>query len=578
MTHNMDPVWQKAIEWTKPPFDEDTITQVKAMIEKGGDELEDAFYKNLEFGTGGMRGIMGPGTNRVNKYTLGMATQGLANYLKFKFQAAGDAGEISVAIAYDCRHNSPRFARIVADVFTANGIAVYLFESLRPTPELSFAIRQLKCQSGVVLTASHNPKEYNGYKVYWSDGAQLVPPHDKNVIDEVQKVAVADVKFDGNPELLHLLGEEMDRKFMEASVSHSLTDTGKDQVKIVFTSLHGTSIKLIPGTLGLAGFKNVRIVEEQAEPDGNFPTVESPNPEEPAALKMAIELADKTQADIVVGTDPDGDRIGVAVRNEKGEMELLNGNQTASVMTWYLIDQWQKHGKLTGSEFICETIVTTNLMKDIADEYGVETHFTLTGFKWIAEVIRKLEGEKKFIGGGEESFGYMVGDFVRDKDSVTSALIVCEIAAWAGANGSSFFNVLLDIYERFGLYYEELESLVKKGKKGAEEIAAVMHRLRHYPPSELGGLRVVQIDDVKTGISTSMVNRDKYELHLPKSNVLQFYLEDGTKVTARPSGTEPKIKFYFSTCTDMDDRNRYREYIAQLKEKFRLIKEDLEII
>ena len=563
-----------ASEWTKAPFDTETQLATEKLIQTGGDALEDAFYKNMEFGTGGMRGIMGVGTNRINKYTLGASTQGLSDYLLKSFP---NKEQISVAIGYDCRHNSDVYSKLVADVLSANGIQVYLFESLRPTPELSFAVRHLNCQAGIVLTASHNPKEYNGYKVYWEDGAQLVPPHDKGVIDLANQTKIEDIKFTGNPELIQVIGKEIDQAFIDGVMNQSLTNIGKDDLKIVFTSLHGTSIMGMPQALAQAGFTDVTIVEEQATPDGSFPTVESPNPEEPAALKMAIDKANEINADLVIGTDPDADRIGIAVRNNQGEMQIMNGNQTASMMTWYLLNEWKKQDKLTGKEFICQTIVTTNLMNDIADAYNVDTEITLTGFKWIAEVIRKNEALRTFVGGGEESFGYMVGDFVRDKDSISSAMIVAEIAAQAKASGSSFYAQVLEMYKQFGLYQEGLVSIVKGGKSGSEEIANMMSELRANPPKTLAGYDVVQMDDVKSGESTDLIKNIKTALALPSSNVLQFYLSNGSKITARPSGTEPKIKFYFSVKGQLTDVNEYDQKLTGLLQEIETIKADLGI-
>ncbi len=565
---------QIAEKWTKKPFDTETQIATKALIEKGGDDLEDAFYKSMEFGTGGMRGIMGVGTNRINKYTLGGATQALSDYLKKSFPSKE---QISVAIGFDCRINSDVFSKLVADVLSANGIKVYLFESLRPTPELSFTIRHLNCQAGIVLTASHNPKEYNGYKVYWEDGAQLVPPHDKGVIELASNIQIEDIQFEGNNNLIEIIGKEVDEAFINGVMNQSLTNEGKDDLKIVFTALHGTSIMGMPQALAKAGFTDVSIVEEQAVPDGTFPTVISPNPEEPEALSMAIDQANELGADLVIGTDPDADRIGIAVRNNKGEMQIMNGNQTASMMTWFLLKEWKKQGKLKGKEFICQTIVTTNLMKDIGDAYGVDTEITLTGFKWIAEAIRKNEETKTYIGGGEESFGYMVGDFVRDKDSISSAVIVAEMAAQAKANGSSFYRQLLEMYKEFGLYHEGLVSIVKGGKSGSEEIAKMMTNLRSNPPKSLGGSTVVAMDDVKSGEAKDLRNNSTTTLDLPSSNVLQFYLENGGKVTARPSGTEPKIKFYFSVKGQLNDVTDYDQELSALNQQIEAIKADLNI-
>ncbi|HBH07099.1 MAG TPA: phosphoglucomutase [Flavobacteriales bacterium] len=571
MISNTSEVVQQAQKWCEAPFDAQTREETRKLIERGGEALEDAFYKDLEFGTGGMRGIMGVGTNRVNAYTLGMATQGLANYLHKKFKGE----EISAAIAYDCRNNSDTFARVVADVLTANGIKVYLFESLRPTPELSFAVRYLNCQSGIVLTASHNPKEYNGYKVYWKDGAQVVPPHDNGIIEEVRKVQIEEVKFSGREELLEIIGEEIDHLFVSEALEQGFFEGDKSAISVAFTSLHGTSITLIPKLLKSAGFKNVHIVKEQEIPDGNFPTVESPNPEESAALKMAMELAEKTNSDLVIGTDPDADRIGIAVRNREGNLVLLNGNQTATLLTYYLLEMWKKDDLLSGNEFICQTIVTTDLLKDIADHFGVTTYTTLTGFKWIAEVIRKQEGSRKFIGGGEESFGFMIGDFVRDKDSVTSALIICEIAAWAKAKGATIYELLLDIYQKHGLYQEDLVSLVRKGKSGSEEIASMMEGFRKRPPHFIAGIDVMQIDDYQSGQSLKVKSNTIEEINLPSSNVIQFTLRDGSKITARPSGTEPKIKFYFSVKTKLGSVSQYDEKVSALKDQIAVLKAEI---
>ena len=558
-----------ATKWTQAPFDEPTQKAAKELIQIGGDSLEDAFYKNMEFGTGGMRGIMGVGTNRINKYTLGGATQALSDYLISSFP---DKEQIAVAIGFDCRINSDVFSKLVADVLSANGIKVYLFESLRPTPELSFAIRHLNCQAGIVLTASHNPKEYNGYKVYWEDGAQLVPPHDNGVIDLANNIKIEEIKFNGNSDLIEVIGKEVDEAFINGVMNQSLTNVGKEDLKIVFTSLHGTSIMGMPQALAKAGFSDVTIVEEQATPDGTFPTVKSPNPEEPEALSMAIEKANTIGADLVIGTDPDADRIGIAVRNNKGEMQIMNGNQTASMMTWYLLREWKKQGKLSGKEFICQTIVTTNLMKDIGDAFGVDTEITLTGFKWIADTIRRNEGIKTYIGGGEESFGYMVGDFVRDKDSISSAIIVSEIAAQAKAHGSSFYQEVLEMYKEFGLYHEGLVSIVKGGKSGSEEIAQMMSNLRSDPPKSLGGFDVIAMDDVESGTSKDLITGTSTPLNLPSSNVLQFYLSNGGKVTARPSGTEPKIKFYFSVKGRLNDVSEYDNELTILLNQIESIK------
>lgn len=563
-----------ANQWCDAPFDIETQKEVQTLISKGGPDLEDAFYKDLEFGTGGMRGIMGVGTNRINKYTLGRSTQALSNYLLESFSKKE---KISVVIAFDCRFNSDSFAKLVADVLSANGIHVYLFESLRPTPELSFAVRHLNCQAGIVLTASHNPKEYNGYKVYWEDGAQLVTPHDAGVISRAQSLSFEDILFNGNDSLIKVIGSDVDQAFTDAVVKHSLISEGKENLRIVFTPLHGTSINGMPQALKSAGFSDFHIVEEQAIPDGAFSTVKSPNPEEPEALEMAIKKADELNADLVIGTDPDADRIGIAVRNQFGEMQIMNGNQTASMITWFLLKEWKKRNWLDGNQFICETIVTTELIEKIATSFGVDTEITLTGFKWIADVIGKLEGKKKFIGGGEESFGYMVGDFVRDKDSITTALIACEVAAQAKNNGSSFYEVLLEMYLEFGLYHEDLVSITKKGKSGSEEISAMMTQFRNNPPKTLGGQKVIKIDDVLHSNSLNIISGETKKLSHPSSNVLQFYLENGGKVTARPSGTEPKIKFYFSVNSKLGRIEEFEGAKATLEQEIEAIKADLGI-
>ncbi|MRT17351.1 phospho-sugar mutase [Vitellibacter sp. q18] len=534
-------------QWLTPFFDPKTQHEIKEMIANDPEGLEDSFYKNLEFGTGGMRGIMGLGDNRINKYTLGKNTQGLSNYLKKQFPNK----EISVAIAHDCRHHSKEFAKIVANVFSANGIKVYLFSELRPTPELSFAVKYLGCQAGIVLTASHNPPEYNGYKVYWEDGGQLVPPQDGEIIEEINSLHYEDIQFEAYENLIHYIDSEVDSAFAEASIAHGTFNTpqsAKDRLKIVFTSIHGTSITMVPKVLEQAGYKNVFIVEEQAKPNGDFPTVKSPNPEEPEALKMALELAERENADIVIGTDPDCDRLGVAVRNAQNEMVLLNGNQTMVVMTFFLLEQWQKAGKLTGNQFVASTVVSTPMVEKIAAHFKVQYLEGLTGFKWIAKMI-KDHPELEFIGGGEESFGYLVGDFVRDKDAVTATLLACEIAAQKKHDGSSMFEYLNEIYATFGNYREHLISLTKKGKRGAAEISAMMKMLRENPFKEIAGSKVVRMDDVQKSETTNFETSQTSALNLPKSNVLIYYTEDGSKIAARPSGTEPKIKFYISVNT-----------------------------
>lgn len=562
--------------WLTPVFDTDTHNAVKEMMTSSPKELEESFYKNLEFGTGGIRGIMGPGTNRINKYTLGKATQGLSDYLKKTFTGE----QVKVAIAYDCRNNSDTLAKVVADVFSANGIKVYLFEELRPTPELSFAVKHLNCHAGIVLTASHNPPEYNGYKVYWQDGGQLVPPQDKEIIQVIESLEYEQVKFNANESLIEYIGEEIDNAFIKSSLQNAVFSTpqeAKDALKIVYTPLHGTSVKLIPDLLEDAGYSNVQIVAEQAVPNGNFPTVKSPNPEEPEALAMAIDLADQTDADVVIGTDPDGDRLGVAVRNGNGIMTLLNGNQTMVLMTHFLLEQWKKQGNLKGNEFIGSTIVSTPMMMELATAYNVECKVGLTGFKWIAKMIKDFP-QQQFIGGGEESFGYMVGDAVRDKDAVTSTLLLCEMAAQAKANASSLYMELLKLYTEFGFYKEHLISITKKGIEGANEITQMMKELRENPLKEINGQRVVMVEDYKTSSAQNLFSGETEELHLPKSDVLIYYLEDGSKICARPSGTEPKIKFYFSVNDTLDDVNNFKQVEALLDKRIENIIKGMNLI
>ncbi len=568
-------ILQKAEEWLTDIFDNDTKSEIKKLIEDNPKELEESFYKNAEFGTGGMRGVMGVGTNRINKYTLGKNTQGLSNYLKKCFPDK----DIKVAIAYDCRHNSQKLAKVVADVFSANGIKVFLFSELRPTPELSFAVKHLDCQCGIVLTASHNPPEYNGYKVYWEDGGQLVPPHDANLIDTINNLEYAEINFKANEDLIEKVDTKVDQVFAKASVENGSFDASssdRNNLKIVFTSLHGTSITMVPEVLEKAGFTNVHIVEEQRVPNGNFPTVESPNPEEPEALKMALEIADKENADIVIGTDPDCDRLGVAVRDLDGEMILLNGNQTMLVMTWFLLEEWKRAGKIKGKEFVASTIVSTPMLKNLTEAYGVEYKEVLTGFKWIAKLI-KDHPELDFIGGGEESFGYMVGDFVRDKDAVTATLLACEIAAKMKAEGNSFYKKLLQLYTQFGLYREELISLVKKGIQGEQEIKQMLIDLRENPWEEIDGEKVVLIEDYQLSTAKHLHDRSESKLDIPKSNVLIYYTENGTKIAARPSGTEPKIKFYISVNSDLDAIENFNEEDQKLSEKIARIRKELKL-
>ena len=566
----MEKIIEKAKLWLTDPFDAETQQEIQSLFNSNLDDLTDRFYQDLEFGTGGMRGVMGAGTNRINKYTLGKATQGLSNYLKGFYQDQ----HLKVAVAYDCRHNSKELAKLVADVLSANDISVFVFEDLRPTPELSFAVNELNCHAGIVLTASHNPPEYNGYKVYWTDGGQIVPPQDRGIINEVNSLDFSDVNFNAKEELITYIGNEIDEAFWAASLKNGTFDiSGRENLKIVFTSLHGTSIKLIPEVLKRAGYTQVHVIKEQEVPDGNFPTVKSPNPEEPEALKMATDLAKEIDADIVLGTDPDSDRIGIAVKDNHGNIKLLNGNQTMSLMVDFLINQWQKKGKLSGKEFIGSTIVSTNMVKDIAASYGVETKVGLTGFKWIAKMILD-HPEQRFIGGGEESFGFMVGDFVRDKDAVTSALLACEIAAHAKSNGSSFYEQLVNLYVKHSLYKERLVSFVKKGIDGARQIKQIMVDLRNNPLKYLDGSRVTYIYDYQSSSKKYMVTGQIIKMDIPRSNVLIYHTEDGTKVAARPSGTEPKIKFYFSVKSELDNAKNVDQVEAVLDAKIdRIIKE-----
>ncbi|THD67449.1 phospho-sugar mutase [Robertkochia marina] len=573
MEITIEAIKDKALAWTDAFFDTTTRNEVQTLLESNIEELKESFYKDLEFGTGGMRGTMGVGTNRINKYTLGKNTQGLSNYLKKTYPGQ----DLRVAIAYDCRHNSDTLARIVAEVFAANGIKVFLFSELRPTPELSFAVKHLNCHCGVVLTASHNPPEYNGYKVYWTDGGQIVPPQDKEIIQEINDLDFKDIQFNAEPALIELIDKEVDEAFFEASVKNgSINAKGRDELSIVFTALHGTSIKAIPEVLRRAGYTKVHIVEEQATPDGDFPTVKSPNPEEPEALAMALEKADEIQADMVIGTDPDSDRLGIAVRNSEGKMILLNGNQTMVLMTRFLLDLWKKNDRLTGNQFIASTIVSTPMMAKMAEAYGVEYKEGLTGFKWIAKMIKDFP-EQEFIGGGEESFGYMVGEFVRDKDAVTASLLACEIAAEAKASGSSFYEELLKCYEEFGLYKEKLVSMTKKGISGAAQIKQMMIDLRENPIKELAGEKVVRIEDYASGIARDLEHGKEEKMDIPASNVLIYYTDKGTKMAARPSGTEPKIKFYFSVNTSLDSIDNFNATEARLDDKLDQMVQQLEL-
>tara|TARA_R110000796_G_scaffold35017_3_gene90148 strand:- start:126828 stop:128537 length:1710 start_codon:yes stop_codon:yes gene_type:complete len=568
----MDTILNTAKTWLTDFFDTDVKNEVKHLIDTNTEELKDRFYKNMEFGTGGMRGVMGVGTNRINKYTLGKSTQGLSNYLNSTYKGE----QIKVVIAYDCRHNSDTLAKTVAEVFSANGIKVFLFSELRTTPELSFAVKYLNCHAGIVLTASHNPPEYNGYKVYWTDGGQIVPPQDGEIVAEINSLSFEDINFKANTSLIELIDKEVDEAFITASVANgNFNAEGKDDFKIVFTSLHGTSITAIPEVLKRAGYKNVTIIEEQAKPDGNFPTVVSPNPEEPEALSIAIKKAEEIGADMVVGTDPDSDRLGIAVRNLDGKMEIMNGNQTMVLMTKFLLEK-QKGKSFKGNEFIASTIVSTPMMEAMANAYGVEYKTALTGFKWIGKMIKDFP-KSNFIGGGEESFGYMVGDFVRDKDAVTSTLLACEIATAAKANGSSFYKDLIDCYVDYGFYKEKLISLTKKGMDGAAEIKQMMLDFKENPVSSIDGSKVIIVDDYNTSTSKNLMTGKITTIDVPKSNVLIYTTEDGTRMAARPSGTEPKIKFYFSINTKLDKAENFKKVDAELEAKIERILSELKL-
>lgn len=567
----------KAQSWLVEDFDESTRKEVARLIAEDPDEVVESFYRDLEFGTGGLRGIMGVGSNRMNKYTVGMATQGLANYLLKSFPNQ----QIKVAIAYDSRNNSSYFAQIAAEVLSANNILVYLFDKLRPTPELSFTVRHLNCQGGIVITASHNPKEYNGYKVYWNDGGQLVAPHDKNVILEVNKITSPKaVNFIKKPNLIEIIGTDIDHVYLQKIGSLSLNPEivrQQSDLTIVYTPIHGTGIMCIPQALERFGFKNINIVNEQAVPDGNFPTVKSPNPEERAAMTMAIALAQKIDADVVMASDPDADRVGVSIKDPEGNFILLNGNQTASILFYYVLNQWDKYGKIKGKEFIVKTIVTSDLLKDIAESYHVESFDVLTGFKFIAEKIKELEGQKQFIIGGEESYGYLVGDFVRDKDAVSSCCMIAETAAWAKSQGKTMYGILLEMYLKFGLYVEDLISITKKGKSGAEEIAQMMIDFRNNPPQQINHSKVIEIRDYKKSERSFPLESKVEPILLPKSDVLQFFTEDGSKITVRPSGTEPKIKFYFGIKGVLSSASAYIESREQLTQRINAIVEDLKL-
>ncbi len=570
-------VTEKAKKWLSPDYDEATRKEVQRMLDNDDkSELIEAFYKDLEFGTGGLRGIMGVGSNRMNIYTVGAATQGLSNYLLKNFK---DMKQISVVIGHDCRNNSRLFAEISANIFSANGIKVYLFDDMRPTPEMSFAIRHLHCQSGIILTASHNPKEYNGYKAYWDDGAQVLAPHDKGIIDEVNKVtSAADIKFQGNKELIEIIGENVDAAYLDqvktVSIDPDVINRHKD-LKIVYTPIHGTGMMLIPRALKQWGFDNVNTVPEQMVKDGNFPTVVSPNPENAEALSMAVNLAKQLDADLVMASDPDADRVGIACKDDKGEWVLMNGNQTCLMFLYYIITQYTKLGKMTGKEFVVKTIVTTELIKNIAERNDIEMFDCYTGFKWIAREIRLNEGKKKYIGGGEESYGFLAEDFVRDKDAVSACCLIAEVAAWAADNGKTLYQLLQDIYLEYGFSKECAINIVKPGKSGAEEIKAMMENFRNNPLKELAGSPVVLFKDYKS-LKQTDASGNVSDIVMPDtSNVLQFFSADGTKVSIRPSGTEPKIKFYVEVKELMHSRDDYREVNVKAEEKIEKVKKSL---
>lgn len=571
-------VHQKVNTWLEGNYDQETKKSIQQMLDENlVTELTDSFYRDLEFGTGGLRGLMGPGSNRINKYTIGSATQGLCNYLKNKYPDE----KVKVAVAHDSRNKSDYFARITAEVFSANGIRVYFFKELRPTPELSYAIRKLGCRSGVMITASHNPKEYNGYKAYGADGGQFTFPDDGLVMDEVAKIkSIDDVNFNFIDENIEMIAEDMDQQYLEdiskLSVSKEAIQRQHD-LKIVYSPIHGTGITLVPQALAKFGFTNLILVEEQIKPDGNFPTVIYPNPEEKEALTLALKKAQETDADLVLATDPDADRVGIAIKNNEGEFILLNGNQTGSLLINYILTAWEKSGKLTGNEYIVSTIVTTNLIDEIAASKNVTCYNTLTGFKWIGAVMTELQGKKTFIAGGEESYGYLVGELVRDKDAVISCAFIAEMTAFYKDQGSSLYDTMLDMYHEFGFYKEKLVSITKKGKSGAEEIKAMMERFRTNTPVTLDGSKVVSLKDYEKGIETDILTGNSKKLDYPKSNVLQFITEDGSIISARPSGTEPKIKFYCSVKTELPDIRAFKETDKQLEEKISSIMEDLAV-
>ncbi|MFN2438054.1 MAG: phospho-sugar mutase [Chitinophagaceae bacterium] len=570
-------VEQKINNWLTGNFDQGVKDHIREMLATNKEELTDAFYKNLEFGTGGLRGIMGIGTNRINKYTIGMATQGYANYLKQRFPHQ----QVKVAIAHDSRNNSRFFAETTAGVFAANGIKVFLFEELRPTPELSFALRHLGCQGGVVCTASHNPKEYNGYKAYWTDGGQLVPPHDKNVITEVEKIeSIDDVKWKGGEQNITLIGKEIDEEYIKMVKSLSVyPEIIKQQknLKIVYTPIHGTGITLVPQVLSSLGFENVHIVEEQSKPDGNFPTVVYPNPEEKETMAIGLRKAEELDADILLGTDPDADRVGIGVKDNDGKWILMNGNQTAVLAFNYMIEARKEKGIAQPNDMVVKTIVTTDMINEIAERNNIKCYDVLTGFKWIAELIKEKEGQENYVIGGEESYGLMIGSEIRDKDAVAAVSILCEMAAYEKSKGKTLYQKLLELYVKYGCYKEHLISITKKGMNGQQEIAAMMEEFRTSPPSELGGSKMIELLDYQTQMATNLQANKKEQIKLPKSNVLQFVLEDGSKISARPSGTEPKIKFYFSVNTQLSSTDQYHHVEKQLGEKIDAIIKDLEL-
>lgn len=583
-TLKLDKTTEKNIRtWLRGKYDAETKSTIESLIAQGdATQLTDSFYKNLEFGTGGMRGEIGVGCNRMNRYTVGAATQGLANYLNQVFVD----GNTKVAIAYDCRQFSPEFAQVAADILSANGITVYLYKELRPTPQLSFTVRELGCQAGIVITASHNPREYNGYKVYWEDGSQVVAPHDKNIVAEVNAITnVKDIKFRGVKKRIKMIGEVLDKKYLKAVKSIAVaprTIAKQKDLKIVFSSIHGTGITMVPPALAQLGFSDVRVVQAQAEPNGLFPTVIYPNPEEKEAMSMALAEAKAWDADLVMATDPDADRVGMAVKNPAGDWVLLNGNQAASLIIYYLLKAWKKANKLKGKEFVAKTIVTTDLIDAMAEKAGVACYNTLTGFKYIAQVIREKEGIETFIGGGEESYGYLIGDKVRDKDAIASCAMIAELTAYAKHKGLSLFDFLADMYKQFGFYFEDLVSVTKKGKSGAEEIQQMMADFRANPPKSLAGSKVIRIDDYKslkrTWITKGMTEEiPSGTLGIESSNVLQFFTQDGTKFTCRPSGTEPKIKFYVGVKTKLKSKDEYDETLEQLKRKVASIVQELNL-